>query len=118
MSLLTDAQNRIFTKSFSTLTSNSNKGLDLIHITNQIEMLVEYISQLIESKSPFNEFVLSNEETGTPDNYYGYLSKDGEWVIKHYDNAAGTYKLTKGETDYSTNWTNRAILTYAYFNEL
>lgn len=50
-------------------------------------------------------------------NYYGFLAFSGSWYIMKQDNANGTYRYCTGRDDYATSWTNRANLTYEYFNE-
>lgn len=74
----------------------------------------------ISSDSSGNElnllagYVLSG---GDDDNrYYGYVNQSGGWYIQHYDDATKTYQYVKGNTDFATNWGNRAILSYDYFD--
>ena len=47
--------------------------------------------------------------------YFGYVALDGSWYIKKIDTSSGT-TYTKGNSDYSTAWTNRASLSYDLFN--
>ena len=49
--------------------------------------------------------------------YYGHTDVDGEWYILEEDTsgAVATYRYVKGSSDYTTNWTNRALLTYDYY---
>ncbi len=49
--------------------------------------------------------------------YYGFLKNNGAWYIMK-EEASGAYRYTKGTTSFSTNWTNRASLTYDYFNSI
>jgi hypothetical protein len=45
--------------------------------------------------------------------YFGYLRKDGSWAImKSTTSTAAVVTYAIGSSDYSTNWTNRASLTY------
>lgn len=48
--------------------------------------------------------------------YYGFLSPEGNWYILKNDPSASakTYRYAFGDSDYETNWTNRASLTYGY----
>lgn len=48
--------------------------------------------------------------------YYGFLSADGSWYILRETSSTGAYRYAKGTTDYSTNWTNRATLTYDLYD--
>lgn len=46
--------------------------------------------------------------------YYGFIDPEGHWYIIKNDpsGSAKTYRYAFGGTDYVTNWTNRASLTY------
>lgn len=48
--------------------------------------------------------------------FYGFTNKDGAWFIMK--EASGDYRYTKGSSTFSTNWTNRASLTYDYFDNI
>ena len=52
----------------------------------------------------------------TGPNYYGFIDKDGAWYIIKEDTTALSYRYCKGTSDYSSNWDNRATLTYDYFD--
>lgn len=47
--------------------------------------------------------------------YYGYAdaNTDGGWAIKRITIASNLAEYVKGASDYSTNWTGRAGLSYA-----
>ena len=49
-------------------------------------------------------------------NYYGFINSVGHWIILQEIAASGTYRYSSGQSSYSTNWTNRASLTYGYYN--
>lgn len=49
--------------------------------------------------------------------YYGFVDKDGAWFILKED-SAGAYRYIKGSSSFSTNWTNRASLTYDYYHNI
>jgi hypothetical protein len=48
--------------------------------------------------------------------YYGFVEKDGRWFIMQRTDATGSYRYMAGSSDYATNWGNRAILAYDYYN--
>jgi len=54
--------------------------------------------------------------TGDPA-YYGYLDTDGGWYIMKLNSEAGTARYIKGASDYATNWTGRAGLSYGYYSD-
>lgn len=61
--------------------------------------------------------VVDKDDDASP-NYYGFVDSIGNWYILKETVSAGadTYRYCKGGSDYSTNWTNRASLTYDYFD--
>ena len=102
---------------------NSFKPVDLAEILN-----IKVISQggsggssaALENAindSLDNYKISDGDETGTT-KYYGYISKTGRWYIMQNDTTANTYRYASGATAYTTNWTNRAALTYGYFNSI
>ncbi len=66
-------------------------------------------------KSPTDGYKISQIDDSTP-SYYGFVNKSGLWFIMKEDVSTGNYRYTKGASGFSTNWTNRASLTYDYFN--
>lgn len=66
-----------------------------------------------EKQDPLSSYKITDiDDAG----YYGYLKADGAWYIM--SGIAGEYRYIKGDSDYATNWTNRASLTYGYFNDI
>jgi hypothetical protein len=55
---------------------------------------------------------------GTDPLYIGNVAADGSWVIEKFSAAAKTLLYCVGKSDYATNWTARATLTYALPNEV
>lgn len=51
-------------------------------------------------------------------NYYGFVSAQGAWYVLQevISGTSSTYRFASGTSDYSTNWTNRASLTYDYYH--
>lgn len=45
-------------------------------------------------------------------NYYGYIGKDGSWVIMRENTAQTEYRFSLGSTDYTTGWSGRTGLIY------
>lgn len=52
--------------------------------------------------------------------YYGMVNKKGDWYILRDDttgtssSSSSSFRYCYGQTDFPTNWTNRASLTYDY----
>lgn len=56
------------------------------------------------------------DEASATVTYVGNVDRAGNWYIKKIDTTSGvTLRFIKGTSNYSTNWTNRASLTYDYF---
>lgn len=51
-------------------------------------------------------------------NYYGFTRPDGSFRILREKTDGTEYRLAIGKSDYTTNFTNRATLTYKRSNEL
>lgn len=64
--------------------------------------------------TPTDGYKISDIDSSTPA-YYGFTNKAGKWFIMK-EGTSGDYRYKKGDTSYSTNWTNRTSLTYDYFN--
>lgn len=74
---------------------------DSVRVTDPQQVLKKYsLTDYVESVDP---------------EYYGFLALDGSWYIQKFT-ASGTIRYTKGDSDYTTNWTNRVSLTYDYFD--
>ena len=57
------------------------------------------------------------DEASATVTYIGAIDRAGNWYINKIDETSGTTsRFIKGTSDYTTNWTNRASLTYDYFN--
>ncbi len=65
-------------------------------------------------RTPTDGYKISQIDDSTPA-YYGFVNKEGEWFIMRED-TSGNYRYTKGATNFNTNWTNRASLSYDYFD--
>lgn len=66
-------------------------------------------------KKPTDGYNITEIDDTGLDTYYGYVNKEGAWFIQK-ESSSGAYRYTKGSSDFSTNWTNKASLTYDYFN--
>lgn len=64
------------------------------------------------------EFQASDVDEAANPRYYGFLSIDGKWLIRQLNTATGAIRYAKGSKNYSTNWTNRASLSYSYYSEV
>lgn len=65
-------------------------------------------------KTPTDGYKITQLDDSTPA-YYGFVEKTGKWFIMK-EESNGDYRYTKGDSGFSTGWTNRASLTYDYFD--
>lgn len=66
-------------------------------------------------KRPTDGYNVTEIDDSSSPIYYGYVNKDGAWFIMKED-SDGAYRYTKGSSGFSTSWTNRASLSYDYFD--
>ena len=67
-------------------------------------------------KTPTDGYKISQIDDSSPA-FYGFIDKTGAWFIMKED-STGAYRYAKGSSSFSTNWTNRAILSYDYFDAI
>jgi hypothetical protein len=67
-------------------------------------------------KLPTDGYNISKIDDTSSPAYYGFLNKDGGWFIMKED--GGDYTYARGDSNFSSNWANRASLTYGTFDEV
>lgn len=67
-------------------------------------------------RQPTDGYKITDIDDSTP-SYYGFVNKSGAWFIQK-EGTSGDYRYTKGSSDYTTNWTGRAALSYDYFDNV
>ncbi len=67
-------------------------------------------------KHPTDGYRLTELDDGASFTYAGYLNKTSAWFIMRDDGVS--YRYTKGSSNFSTNWTDRASLTYDYYDSI
>jgi hypothetical protein len=50
--------------------------------------------------------------------FYGFTNKDGAWYVMKIDTENGSFRYSKGDSNFPTNWDKRANLKYDYFSSL
>ncbi len=72
-------------------------------------------------KTPTDGYKINQLDDSSPA-YYGFVNKDGDWFIMKEDSDTGDYRYYKkktGDSDFSTEWPNRATLSpYGYFDAI
>ncbi len=65
-------------------------------------------------KHPTDGYKINQIDESSPA-YYGFTDKTGAWYIMKED-SSGNYRYVKGASSFPTNWTNRASLSYDYYD--
>jgi hypothetical protein len=60
---------------------------------------------------------VQKDTDGTTYKYYGYMKSDGGWYIKRITISTNLAEFVTGASDYSTNWTGRAGLSYTPYSD-
>lgn len=65
----------------------------------------------------FDNYHISDIDDASTVKYYGFVDADGNWYIMKEDTSVSpkTYRYVSGNVDYTTNFTDRASLSYNYF---
>ena len=59
----------------------------------------------------------SDLDAGGTTEYFGFIDPDGKWYILRLVSDTNV-RYAAGSSDYATNWTNRASLSYDYYNNV
>lgn len=50
--------------------------------------------------------------------FSGFINKDNAWYIMRVDTEKGSFRYTKGDSNFSGNWANRKNLRYGYYSNV
>ncbi len=101
----------IFTKKAEASFFGSMPGPGTVAIKNTSGVAIDPAE-----KKPTDGYSITEIDDSGADTYYGFVNKDGAWfILKDSDS---TYRYAKGASSFSTNWSDRASLTYDYFNNV
>lgn len=65
------------------------------------------------------KYKITNEDQGGDPSYFGFITREGYWQILQINGAIiKTYLYAVGTSEYKSNWNNRTLLTYYYYNEI
>ena len=102
------------------------KSKRLKTVEGLLEAIKEQLEKMNEEVDILKQYQASDVDDAEAIKYFGYVKKNGDWIIKKEDTTAKTYRYAVGDTlwkrteeekGYKVAWTNRAILTYFYFYE-
>lgn len=66
---------------------------------------------------PGNEYKISEIDDGLV-SFYGFVNKNGNWLIMKANTQENSFRYAKGETRFSKFWGNRISLKYDYYHNL
>lgn len=66
------------------------------------------------SGTSLDGYVISDLDEAAATKYYGFLTASGGWYILKLTSTAARY--VKGDSGYTTAWTDRATQTYDYYD--
>lgn len=71
-------------------------------------------------KHPTDGYKITEIDDAGNDSYTGYIKKGGAWyIVKEIGSGTdSSYRYAKGASSFTTNWTNRASLTYDYYDNV
>jgi hypothetical protein len=66
---------------------------------------------------PLIQYLPADIDDSSSVEYFGYIERTGTWYIRRFDTSVSpkTFRFAFGASNYATNWTNRASLTYGYW---
>lgn len=112
----------------NTFQNNTEKNITGTQVGSKFGMDVNVVSPIslsldLTDKIAAFELYQLNDLVDAAVSYFGLASIDNKWLIKKFDDAAGTMRYANVSNNalvltYNDAWTNRATLTYARFNEL
>lgn len=50
--------------------------------------------------------------------FYGFTNKDGAWYVMREELDTGSFRYTRGDSNFPANWTNREKLKYDYYSNV
>lgn len=101
---------RLIQKIFEALIRpKTNTGMHAVAVTNP---------DATPLASSLAGYVLANYDDASNPVYLGKVDSTGNWIIVEINTTNKTNKLAAGTSEYTTNWTNRAGLTYANYDSV
>lgn len=71
-----------------------------------------------EDEDVLAKYRIADVDEADDPKYYGFAAVDGSWLIMRETEVPNAFRYCRGDSDYSTNWTGRAGLTYQYLYEV
>ncbi len=100
------------------ITISSTAGACLCSVTAAIKLVDVSIGSSSATQDVTSRYQTSDIDNLSNPKYVGYLAANGVWYIQQEDTTSGTFRYVAGASSYAINWTNRASLTYGYFDAI
>jgi hypothetical protein len=68
-------------------------------------------------RQPMDGFQISEVDDDVV-SYYGFMNKDGQWIIMRDDTENSSFRYAKGDSDFPGNWSKRTQIVYDYFSNI
>lgn len=64
---------------------------------------------------PTDGYRISEIDNNNSITYYGFTNKDGAWFVMMADTDTGSFRYSRGNSNFPNSWTNRENLKYDYY---
>lgn len=91
-------------------------GAGAVGVTVQRVTVASDDPLLVETQDNLQDYFLDDIDKSGDPIYIGYQDKGGNYYIQRYNKSTGAVDYTKGASNYSTAWTNRATESYDEFS--
>jgi len=100
---------------------------EIVNVTKLLGEIKGQQEKMIEEEDILKAYQIADTDDAGTIKYYGFVKKNGDWLIQREDSVNKTYRWAKGdelykkteeEKGYKNAWINRATLTYFYFYEV
>lgn len=69
-------------------------------------------------KTPTDGYRITEIDDSSLATYFGFTNKDSSWYVMKEDTDTGTFRYTRGASNFPDNWNDREHLRYDYFNNV
>jgi len=96
--------------------SNTLQGNPSLSTSSDIIGRVKTVDE--SGNNSLSNYKINDMDDDSDPAYFGFTTASGEWFILKIDEANKTFRYTKGDTSYLTNWTGRTGLSYNTYDNI
>jgi len=102
------------------VSDDANEYIIMLRLDPVTKRLVVQATTDIGSLMFLSGYSISDKDDDASPCYYGFLERGGSWyILKETINPGNDqYRYATGSSNYATNWTNRASLSYGLFSDI